>query len=327
MTTEIAVEVFQPNSIIMNPGRMGELMQFADMMSKAVVALPDHFRGKPADCLAITLQAMRWNMDPYVVASKTAVINGKLSYEAQLVVAVVQNSGAIRGNFKYEFEGTGQNIACRVGAVQAGETEITWGEWLSMTSITTRNSPLWKTNPKQQMGYLQARNWARLYTPGAILGVYTPEELEMVERTDEGNDAAPPPPVSSMKPSARAPAAPTPPPPAPAGPVEDARVVQRDVIDGDPAPAADAGTPPPPPAQAPTPATTSPAPRPTAAPVTQSADDSGELATDGMKVRLETQAKARDKNLSLIYAKLGINAATLTKAQFKNVLDNHIFAE
>ncbi len=28
------------------------------------------------------------------------------------------------------------------------------------------------------MGYLQAKNWARAYTPGAILGVYTPDELE-----------------------------------------------------------------------------------------------------------------------------------------------------
>ena len=44
--------------------------------------------------------------------------------------------------------------------------------------MTTKNSPLWKTNPKQQLGYLQVKNWARLYCPGAILGVYTPDEFE-----------------------------------------------------------------------------------------------------------------------------------------------------
>jgi type II secretory pathway pseudopilin PulG len=48
---------------------------------------------------------------------------------------------------------------------------------LNSDSVTTKNSPLWKTNVKQQMGYLQVKNWARLYCPAAILGVYTADEL------------------------------------------------------------------------------------------------------------------------------------------------------
>ena len=59
----------------------------------------------------------------------------------------------------------------------ARETEVRWGEWLSIGAVTTKNSPLWKTNPKQQMGYLQVKNWARAFAPGAILGVYTTDEL------------------------------------------------------------------------------------------------------------------------------------------------------
>ena len=57
-----------------------------------------------------------------------------------------------------------------------------WTEWLANRHVTVKNSPLWKTNPKQQMGYLQARNWARLYAPGALLGVYTTDELETVNQ-------------------------------------------------------------------------------------------------------------------------------------------------
>ncbi|WP_203384326.1 recombinase RecT, partial [Cysteiniphilum marinum] len=56
--------------------------------------------------------------------------------------------------------------------------EMVWGEFLSMSNVKVRNSPLWSTNPKQQLGYLQVKNWARLYAPGAILGVYTDDEIE-----------------------------------------------------------------------------------------------------------------------------------------------------
>lgn len=157
--------------------RMHALMEFAKMMAGSAVTVPDHLRGKPADCMAIAMQAIRWGMDPFVVAQKTHVVSGRLGYEAQLVNAVVQSSNAITGSFHYEFHGEGQALQCRVGAVLRGEHEITWGDWLRCGDVTTKNSPLWKVNPKQQMGYLQVKNWARLYCPGAILGVYTQDEL------------------------------------------------------------------------------------------------------------------------------------------------------
>lgn len=163
-------------AMMFNPGAMNSLLAFADMMAKSSVTVPDHLKGKPADCMAIAMQAMQWGMNPFAVAQKTHIVNGRLGYEAQLFNAVVQQSNAIRGSFRYEYQGD----TCRVGAVLRGDTDVTWGEWLSSATVTTKNSPLWKTNPKQQMGYLQVKNWARLYAPGSILGVYTPDELESV---------------------------------------------------------------------------------------------------------------------------------------------------
>lgn len=164
-------------SLMMNPTSMQSLMAFAEMMSRAVATVPQHLVGKPADCLAIAMQAMRWGMDPFVVSQKTHIVSGRLGYEAQLVNAVIMSTRAIEGTFHYEYRGEGQDLACRVGAKPRGESEIVWNEWLRNGDVTTRNSPLWKTNIKQQLGYLQVKNWARLYTPGAILGVYTQDEL------------------------------------------------------------------------------------------------------------------------------------------------------
>ncbi|MDQ2150088.1 RecT family recombinase [Alcaligenaceae bacterium C4P045] len=164
--------------LVLDGRNMESMMRAAEMMASGKSTVPKHLQGSPSDCMAVIMQAMQWNMNPFVVAQKTHLVNGQLGYEAQLVNAVVQSSGAIKGRFHYEYQGDGSGLQCRVGAVIAGEDEITWNEWLKSSDVTTKNSPLWKTNPRQQMGYLQVKNWTRAYTPGALLGVYTPDELE-----------------------------------------------------------------------------------------------------------------------------------------------------
>ena len=147
---------------------MDKMMRLAEQMATSRLSVPEHLRGNIGDCLAIITQAMLWNMNPFAVAQKTHIVSGRLGYEAQLVNAVVQNSGAVRGAPRYEYRGEGEQLECRVGYVLRGETELTFGEWLMFKSVTTRNSPLWKTNVKQQLGYLQVKNWARAFTPGEI---------------------------------------------------------------------------------------------------------------------------------------------------------------
>lgn len=179
-----APDGYSASAMIFDVARMESMFKFATAMSEATIAVPAHFRGKPGDCLAVVMQAQQWGMNAFSVAQKTHVVNGALGYEAQLVNAVVQQSGAIDGRFHYEYQD--KPLACRVGAVIRGEKDITWGEWLTADSVTTKNSPLWKTNPRQQLGYLQVKNWSRAYVPGAILGVYTADELEAPAERDMG---------------------------------------------------------------------------------------------------------------------------------------------
>lgn len=182
-------------AMVLQGDSLDRMLRMADVMATAAVTVPQHFRGKPGDCLAVIMQATQWGMNPFAVSQKTHVVNGTLGYEAQLVNAVIQQSGAIKGRFHYEFSGDGACVQCRVGAIPRGETEVVWTEWLSAAHVTTKNSPLWKTNPKQQLGYLQVKNWGRLYAPGSILGVYSDDELEDVppERdiTPEGETIKP----------------------------------------------------------------------------------------------------------------------------------------
>ena len=194
-TNIVTAEQQAPNTIsasnaIFNVQALGQLTAFANLMADSQVTVPAHLAGKPADCMAIVMQAMQWGMNPYAVAQKTHLVNGVLGYEAQLVNAVISSSSAIVGRFHYEYGGDWEKIAgvkdgrdelglfIRVGAVLRGETEVTWGENIYLGDITTRNSPLWKTAPKQQIAYLAVKYWARLYCPEVILGVYSPEDIE-----------------------------------------------------------------------------------------------------------------------------------------------------
>lgn len=174
-------------ALVLNQGSMESIMRVAELMASGKSTVPKHLQGSPADCMAVVMQAMQWQMNPFAVAQKTHIVNGTLGYEAQLVNAVVQSSNAIDGRFHYEFKGNTPSIECRVGAVINGDRDVTWGAWLCENTVTTKNSPLWKVNPKQQMGYLQVKNWARLYCPGAILGVYTPDEFDAAPPRNMGN--------------------------------------------------------------------------------------------------------------------------------------------
>jgi hypothetical protein len=150
----------------------------AAIMAGAHITIPQHLKSNKADCFAIALQALQWGMSPFIVAQKTSIVNGSLTFEAQLVNAVIQSSGFIVGRFYYQWEGTDAGRKCRAGAVIKGEDEVTWGTWSIFAAQAVKNSPLWKSDPDQQLAYLSVKKWARLYCPHVIQGVYTPDEME-----------------------------------------------------------------------------------------------------------------------------------------------------
>lgn len=153
-----------------------ELEKFSGFMAVSNF-VPKHLRGKQADCLAVLLQSMRWEMDPFSVAQKTYFVNDGMAYEAQLINAVVLSCAQLKSLPKLEWSGEGEGLKCKCSGVFIGEDESREFE-AEMKTITTRNSPLWKQQPKQQLGYFALRAWARLYCPDVLMGVYTKDEME-----------------------------------------------------------------------------------------------------------------------------------------------------
>lgn len=223
-------------SLILDSASMDAIMRLADIMAKGRSTIPDHLKGNSADCAAVVMQAMQWQMNPFAVAQKTHLVNGTLGYEGQLVNAAIQSSKVTVDRFAYEWFGPWEKIigktkvceapakgkygdkdykkayqyrvpdyqmqdeeglGVRISATLRGESQPRELELL-LVQASVRNSPLWATDPKQQLAYLAVKRWSRLYAPDVILGVYTPDELEEVNR--EMRDITPLPTESAPKP-------------------------------------------------------------------------------------------------------------------------------
>lgn len=192
---------------IFSPDTLDKLIRLSEIMANSRVTVPSHLAGNASDCLAVAMQALQWQMNPFAVAQKTFTVSGVLGYEAQLVNAVITTMAPTRDRLHYEWFGPWEKVigkftektsgkgnkyaapdwtlndesgcGVRVWATMKNETEPRELELL-LSQAQVRNSTLWASDPKQQLAYLAVKRWARLHCPDVILGVYTPDELETV---------------------------------------------------------------------------------------------------------------------------------------------------
>jgi len=179
----------QPSDVMMSDDVMNRMMHMADVMAKSKVTVPKHLQGSQGDCFAVVLQAAQWGMNPFSVAQKTHLVNGTLGYEAQLVNAVIITRAPVTGRLKFDFYGDWTKVNGKedkspdrgviVSATFKGEDEPRVLD-LGMHQVGgVRNSPMWIADPRQQLAYLAVKRWSRLYCPDVILGVYTPDEIDL----------------------------------------------------------------------------------------------------------------------------------------------------
>jgi RecT family len=172
---------------------MGQMMEFAKLMSVSGSAVPKYLRGNPGGCLAICSRALRWHMDPFAVAEKSyQVINKgeeRIAFEAQLVHAVITALAPLKARLRYEIIGVDDERRCKVWGTFKGEHEphVYTSETLGKIKANRPKrregdgyggSPLWDSTPEVQLAYSAVRQWCRLFSSETLLGVYSRDELE-----------------------------------------------------------------------------------------------------------------------------------------------------
>lgn len=198
--------------LLLRGDSLDRMFKVAEFMASSKTTLPAHFRGNPADCLAVVMQSMQWDMNPFAVAQKTHLVNGVLGYEAQLVNAVITSRAPVTGRLEYEWFGDWSKVIGKFIIKNGDKGEYRQPGWkledeeglgvsvwatfkgesqprrldLLLAQARTRNSTLWADDPRQQLAYLATKRWSRLYCPDVIMGVYSPDEMEEVQSRDMG---------------------------------------------------------------------------------------------------------------------------------------------
>lgn len=153
----------------------------------------------PDAAMFIAYQAARFGADPIALASKVFFTESKdrkgnpierIGYEAQWIMALVESDPLLQEPLLYEYAYGGDkkpmalNRFCKVtGHLLARSGRVVTRSVTSPTiaQIGVKNSPLWFSDPDQQLAYYTGRLFGRRHRPARILGLYTREEIEAIE--------------------------------------------------------------------------------------------------------------------------------------------------
>jgi hypothetical protein len=173
-----------------------EAVEFAKLMSQGKYSIPGYLKQNAGDCLATITQALRWKLEPYWVAQHSYIAPSKdqqkepiICYDSAVHNAIVLASNLLKERPRYHFDGEGPDRVCTVSATFKGEaTALTYTT--PPLKTCKKNSPLWTTDPDQQLGYYAIRSWGRRYMPDLLAGVYSTDEFE--ETTQNAPSDSPP---------------------------------------------------------------------------------------------------------------------------------------
>lgn len=190
-----ATQVLDPIPLL-DTARFEHMQRVAAVMARTTL-VPDTLRGtyegsgqgrklvlfEPeqimANCFLVVNQSVRWGMDPFAVAACCSVVHGRLMYEGKLVAAVLDAKLGVKLDYQFN-DKQGDAFGVKVigppspsGRERAVDGTV--GQW----KTTGANSP-WSNfaNHRRQLIYRGAREWARLWEPAILLGVYTPDEMD-----------------------------------------------------------------------------------------------------------------------------------------------------
>jgi hypothetical protein len=178
------VEDDSPLAYIMDTAKFEHCYRIAEAMSRASL-IPQHLKGgtkeeTAANCFLVVNQALRWHMDPFLIAPETYAIQGKLGYQGKLVAAVINTRANLAEKLRYDFSGTKgtDDYTVTVSGRFEGEAEPRTVS-VSVGQAKTQNQ-MWTKDPEQKLVYTGSIRWARRHKPEIIMGVVTDDDLDAV---------------------------------------------------------------------------------------------------------------------------------------------------
>lgn len=175
------------------------MLRVATRMAASTI-IPDHlriagdFEATVGNCLLVINQARNWGMDPFAVAQCMSIVHGKPCYEGKLIAAAIETKLGIRLNYEWFGEPGSDGYGIRIWDIDQVNHRIegTVGDWKTKDK-EGRVKANWATPNAQyrQLKYRGDREWARLWAPSLMLGVYSDDEMEDLREDARARRATP----------------------------------------------------------------------------------------------------------------------------------------
>jgi hypothetical protein len=177
--------------ILQNPERFEFMQRVARLYSESQL-VPQHLRGKVADCFIALQMADAMNEDPLMVLQNIYIVAGRAGWSAQYMIARANRSGKFRGPLRWRSTGQGDALTVTCFADLAHVTE---GQRVEVTlDMATAKSDGWTRNEKyksipEAMLTWRTASWlVRRYCPEVMMGLPTADELEDTRRAAAWDD-------------------------------------------------------------------------------------------------------------------------------------------
>lgn len=142
--------------------------------------VPQHLRGKLADCLIAYAIAKRTREEPLVVMQNIYFVSGRAGWHTPYMIAKANRSGVFAKRINWKTEGAGENMRVTAFATlgDSGEqVDATVSMAMAKAEGWTRNSK-YQSMPEQMLRYRAAAMLIRLFCPEVMMGLPVADEMD-----------------------------------------------------------------------------------------------------------------------------------------------------
>lgn len=157
--------------------------QMAKALSQSTI-VPPTFQRSEANCMVAISQAQKLGVDPFVVMNNMYMIQGKITWKSEFIIAMINASRKFDTELQFEEEEKdGKPYACTAFTFKDGRKisgiKVTM-DMADKEGWTKKNGTKWATLPQLMLRYRAAVFFARFNAPELTSGLYTVEEGEDV---------------------------------------------------------------------------------------------------------------------------------------------------
>jgi len=157
--------------------------QMAKALSQSTI-VPPTFQRSEANCMVAISQSQKLGVDPFVVMNNMYMIQGKITWKSEFIIAMINASKKFDTELQYEEEQKdGKPYSCTCFTFKDGRKiegiKVTM-DMAEKEGWTKKNGTKWATLPQLMLRYRAAVFFARFNAPELTSGLYTVEEGEDV---------------------------------------------------------------------------------------------------------------------------------------------------